>query len=1008
MLRTRRLLLVLTAGVLLSLPFLVGAGEPKPGTPPAGPLSPREELATFHVPKGFRVELVASEPDVIDPVAMAFDEDGRLFVAEMRGYPNGGVGTGTITSGRIKLLEDRDGDGVYETSTVFADGLRFPTGVMPWHGGLLVANAPDILFLDDIKDGKAQRKRTLYTGFNLANIQQLVNSLQWGLDNWVYGCAGSDGGTITSPEKPDMPAVTLRNRGIRFHPETPGSLEPTSGGGQYGLTQDEWGQWFTATNSQHLRHIVLPDHYLRRNPALPVSAVTLDIPDHGAACKVYRLSPFEGWRVERTQRRAGGPDAQRFPSTELVPGGYITSACSPVIYAADLFPEAYRGNAFVCDPANNLIHRDVLEPHGVTFTAKRGDADCEFLASTDTWFRPVHLTLGPDGGLYVLDFYREVIETPLSLPDDIKKKLNLESRGRGRIWRIVPEGTKPARKPALGKATSAELVQHLEDGNLWWRLTAQRLLVERQDKTVVRTLGLLAREARFPPARAHALWTLRGLKAGPDLEKALKDSSPKVREQAVRLAEDHLADSRDLPGIGRAGEALEYLSVDPSPRVRFQIALSAGEVWLGHSGYTTNALVKILTHDAEDVWIRTAALSSVRGDAASYLPAFTRNAKFTRTAAGAEVLTRLAAMSSTYGSEEDLAAVLALLARPDKENTGWQLAILEGFGQGLQNRGAPLRRHLWDEPPPGLKEAVAQARPFFERAATAARDGKRPVADRVAAARLLGYGPFDVAAAPLQELLTPQNATELQLAAIRALSVHDSPKVAELLLAPWTSYSPTSRREVLEALFARVERLGKLLTAIEDKKVPTAQVEPARLEQLRKHPDAALRQRAQKLLAGSGTPDRRKVVEDYKAALDLKSDADRGKMLFKKTCSTCHRLENEGTEVGPDLLSALRNKSAEQLLLDILDPSREVDPRYLNYVVTTKNGRSFTGLIAAETASSITLRRAEKAEDTILREQIDTIEATAKSVMPEGLEMQLSRQDVADVIAYLQKVAMPR
>ncbi|HZT80062.1 MAG TPA: PVC-type heme-binding CxxCH protein, partial [Gemmataceae bacterium] len=391
----------------LFLPLLTKA-EPALGARPAGALSPKEELATFHVPKGFRVELVAAEPQVVDPVAMAFDEDGRIYVAEMRGYPNGGIAEGHITSGQVRLLEDRDGDGVYETATVFADGLRFPTGVMPWKGGLLVANAPDILFLEDTDgDGKADRTRRLYTGFGLQNIQQLINSLQWGLDNWVYGVAGNNGGMITSPEAPKMAPVALNGRGVRFHPEVPGLLEPTSGGGQYGLAPDDWQNWFTATNSQHLRHIVLPDHYLRRNPSLAVSAVTLDIPDHGAACKVHRLSPFEAWRVERTERRAKGPDARRFPSTELVPGGYITSACSPVVYAADLFPAAYRGNTFVCDPANNLVHRDVLEAKGATFVAHRGDADSEFLASTDTWFRPVHLSIGPDGALYVLDFYRE-------------------------------------------------------------------------------------------------------------------------------------------------------------------------------------------------------------------------------------------------------------------------------------------------------------------------------------------------------------------------------------------------------------------------------------------------------------------------------------------------------------------------------------------------------------------------------------------------------------------------
>ncbi len=268
---------------------------------PTGALTPKEEQKTFHLPPGFRIELVACEPNVVDPVAIAFDDDGRMYVAEMPGYPNGGVGTGNIYSGKIKLLEDRDGDGFYEHCTTFAQGLRFPTSIMPWKNGILVSVAPEIVFMEDTDgDGRADRKRTLYTGFGLDNIQQLINSLQWGLDNWVYGCAGSNGGTIRSAEKQEMPPVVLRNRGVRFHPEKPGSLEPTSGGGQFGLTADAWQNWFTATNSQHLRHIVLADHYLRRNPNLAVPNVTVDIPDHGAACQVFRISPFESWRVERT------------------------------------------------------------------------------------------------------------------------------------------------------------------------------------------------------------------------------------------------------------------------------------------------------------------------------------------------------------------------------------------------------------------------------------------------------------------------------------------------------------------------------------------------------------------------------------------------------------------------------------------------------------------------------------------------------------------------------------
>jgi putative membrane-bound dehydrogenase-like protein len=990
-------------GLLLALLFLLERGLADHKVAKNGPLSPQEELKTFHISDGFRVELVACEPNVVDPVAMAFDEEGRLFVAEMPGYPNGGVATGPIHSGKIKLLADRDGDGYYETCTTFAEGLRLPTSVMPWKGGLLAAVAPDIIFLKDTDgDGRADRRRSLYTGFDLSNCEQLINGLQWGLDNWVYGCAGMHGGTIRSVEKPDLPPVELRGRGVRFHPEQPGSLEPTSGGGQYGLAGDDWERWFTNTNSQHLRHIILPDHYLRRNRSLPISAVTLDIPDHGAACKVYRLSPFEAWRVERTRRRAHGPDARRFPATELVPGGYITSACSPVVYTADLFPAPYRGNTFICDPANNLVHRDMLVPRGPTFIAQRADRDREFLASTDTWFRPVYLTVGPDGALYLADFYREAIETPLSLPDDIKKTVNLESRGRGRIWRIVPTDFHSPKRPSLRRASTQELVQHLTDSNRWWRLTAQRLLVEGQDRTAIKPLQQLAHSAPAPQGRAHALWTLQGLHAlqAGQVEQALTDTDPGMREQALRLAEPFLL------GSSRLQQAVAALADDPSPRVRFQLAFTLGEA---QGPQIVKALAKILRRDGSDPWTQAAALSSSSRLAPTLLVELAGDDSFLGHATAAELrlFTHLAALIGARGQDSELALAFRLLAPRGAKPQAWQLAILEGLGQGLQNNGRPLSR-LAEQPPPDLKAALQHAETLFQQSARDAADRGVSLTDRLAAIRLLGYAPFTIAAATLRDLLAPRNPTAVQLAAIRALALHANPEVANLILESWASYSPTVRREALEALFSRTDRLPPLLRAIEEKKVLAGQLEPFRIERLRNHPNAKLRAKARLLLAGQSSSDRQKIVDAYRSALELKGEAARGKIVFKKTCATCHRLEDDGTEVGPDLLSALRNKIPKTLLVDIFDPSREVDPRYINYIVTNKAGQVFTGMIAAETASSITLRRAEKAEDTILRSQIDEIQATAKSLMPENLETQLNRQEVADLIAYLQSVAVPK
>jgi putative membrane-bound dehydrogenase-like protein len=987
------------------LPLSANVDDQKFDLSPVNPLSPKEELATFRTQNGFRIELVACEPAVIDPVGIAFDEDGRLFAVEMIGYPNDGTAEGRSLSGRIKLLEDRDGDGYYETGTVYADGFRFPTSVMPWKGGLLVADAPSILYVEDTKGtGKADRRETLYTGFGLGNVEQLINGLQWGLDNWVYGCAASGGGMIRSVQRPDTKSIDLRNRGVRFHPEIPGSLQPTSGGGQFGLAGDDWEQWFVNTNAQHLRHIVLPDHYLQRNPYLTVSAVTLDIPDHGAACAVYRISPFEAWRVERTRRRSSSPEARRFPSTELVPGGYVTSGTGPVVYTADLFPSSYRGNTFMCDPANNLIHHDVLVPQGATFIAKRGEEDHEFLASTDIWFRPVFLTVGPDGAIYVCDFYREIIEHPASLPDDIKQKLNLGSRGRGRIWRIVPEGTRPvAKKPALRKAPTEELVKHLSDGNSWWRLTAQRLLVERQDQRAVQPLEQLAQEAPSALGRAHALWTLQGLKAlkVAFIERALKDPDAGVREQALRLAEEHL---RASPSLRSAAAAL---ADDPSPRVRFQLAFTLGEAT---GPEVAAALAKLARQDGRDPWAQTAILSSTAHTAPDLLETLARDPAFVQATSSFPFLMRLAALIGAGASEADLSRVLAVVTASGRQGPqAWQVAVLEGLGQGMRNRSQPLER-LWDDPPPALKSAVEQIRPAFQAAAAASQDGKRPTGERLAAVRLLASGPFATAAPALQALLSPQTPGELQMTAVRSLAAHADPKVADILLASWNGYSPEVRREAVEALFGRPERLLRLLSALEEKRVAPGQLEPVRLQQLRESRNRQVRQQAQTVLAGQVPADRRKVLDDYKAALDLKADASHGRVVFQKNCATCHRLDNMGVEVGADLLAALRTKTPESLLLDILDPSREVDPRFLNYTVVTKNGQTFTGIIAAETASSITLRRAEKAEDTILRDQIaeDGVQASTKSLMPEGLEAQLSKQDVADVIAFLLSVAAPK
>lgn len=984
---------------LLAALLLVQADAPKA----AGPLDPEAERATFRLPEGFRADLVACEPDVIDPVAMAFDENGRLYVVEMPGYPNAGVAEGKPrVAGRVRLLEKPDEAHRYRKSTVFVDGLDFATSVMPYRKGVLVASAPDILYFEDSDgDGRADVRRVLYTGFGRKNIQAQLNGLQWALDNRVHGLGAGNGGEIRSPEKPEMPLLSLGGRSFRFRPDLPGSLEPTTGGGQFGLAADDWGQWFTCTNSQHLRHVVGRDLYLARNPYVTGPAGILDIPDHGAAAKVHRLSAFEPWRVERTTRRAGAPDSSRFARTELVPGGFVTSATGLAVYRADLFPEPYRGSVFVGDPANNLIHRDALVPIGVTFAARRaeGEEDREFLASTDNWFRPSFLTVGPDGALYVADFYREVIETPLSLPEDIKARLNLESRDRGRIWRIAPAEARAVVAPALGRASAEEIAAHLGHPNAWWRMTAQRLLVQDRRKEAVPAVRALA-ESRSPLARLHALCTLDGLGAldGESVARALQDPEPGVREHAVRLAEGR------LPGP----EPLRALAEDPSPRVRCQVAYTLGEF---KGTGRIEILAAIARRDGADGYVRAAILSSTGDDVL---------ALYDKCSDAGALLPDLA---KVIGARLDGGEISGLLARLERSGTDEaRAATLRGLAQGIrqrrkQNLELPAARAPLLALAQAKSEAVrkaaaelaslvrmmtdAELRAAVEKAKAAALDEKRPVKERAEAALLMGSGDFAGVARPLAELLQPRHPEPLQLAALQALDALPGPGVVGLLAENWRRLTPAVRANAVQVALGRKDRLRSLLEAVSRGDIPPEYVDSVARAQLFSFPDQEIAERARAVFQAA-PPDER-LFDQYKPALGLAGEARRGEATFRKLCLGCHQVGKEGTAVGPGLAS-VRDNPAEQLLRNILYPSLTVLPNYVQYLVETQDGQILNGVVLSATGANLTLRRQGAEDVTVLRKDIKTLASSQVSAMPEGLLKDLGTQDVADLLEFVRQI----
>ena len=492
---------------------------PKP--PPAK--SPAESLKAIHVPDGYEVELVAAEPLVMDPVAIAFGPDGKLWVAEMSDYPYGGDGK-MKPVGRIRYLEDTDGDGKYDKSTLFLEGVNFPTGLMPWRKGVIVTAAPEIFYAEDTDgDGKADVRRVLYSGFTEGNPQLRVNGLTWGLDNWVYVANGlSSRGKVRSALTGKE--VDVGGHDLRIRPDD-GSIEIESGVSEFGRNRDDWGDYFGCDNSHPIWHFVLPDRYARRNPFVaPIKPTdAMGLPPNGP---VYQVSK----------------EGKRYHSFEHA--GHYTSACSATIYRDDLlFPRGDDLHAFVCEPVHNLVQHLVLKESGTTFVASHGgEKGHDFFASEDPWCRPVFATTGPDGALWVVDMYRYMIEHPDWLPQEGRDEYRPFFRfgeDRGRIYRVYPKDKKPRPIPRLDKLGTKELVQSLASPGGWERDTAQQLLVWRNDPAAVELLQKTAAESPNALARLHALCALDGMGAlKPDVAAAAtRDAAPGVRRNALRLLE---------------------------------------------------------------------------------------------------------------------------------------------------------------------------------------------------------------------------------------------------------------------------------------------------------------------------------------------------------------------------------------------------------------------------------------------------------------------------------------
>jgi putative membrane-bound dehydrogenase-like protein len=944
----------------------------------APPRSPAESLKSFQIEPGVKLELFAAEPLVQDPVAITFDQRGRMFIVEYGDYPIGPAEGGKPLS-RVVMLEDSDGDGTADRRHVFADGLNFAHSLMAYRDGLIVGAQTQILFLKDTDgDHRADVREVLFEGFVAAHPQMQIGNPRWGFDNWIYFNYGP--GKITSPNAPGK-VVEMPRQEFRFHPLS-GEFERASGLGQFGNTIDNFGRRFFCTNRNPIMTTMFSQAVMNRNPFGVMTKSQYDVGPSGGDTRVYPIVEMK--------------------SNYLSHAGTHTSACGVTAYRGDLLGEQFQDSVFVCEPIGHLVTRSIIRADGAALTSERARPKADFIASSDTWFRPASLATGPDGALYLADMYRLWVEHPKFLPEDVAKKLDWRAGDdRGRIYRIVPENSRPslAEKRFASPASDVDCVALLSDANGWRRQLGQRLLVERQAVQVAPQLRDLLKNGSSGRARQHSLWTLDGLgklTVG-DVAASLNDDDLHVRSDAVKLA---------AMMLGRSSELLDGLAElvdDDVIQVRLQVAVALGET---SSERGTELLTRIALRDGSDDWMTSAILTSSRERSGAILAGVLADKSFAD-AGGTGQIQLVKALATVVGARGDLDEVtqaLRVISATDDAGAWWQAATLSGLATGLpRNRGSVGVKSLAAlvaTPPEQLGQEIVEVRRLLNAAQDVALDQSLKVNDRLAAIELLSFQSFDAAAAAYSKLLATDQPVALQLASIDAMNRNGAEQGADLILERWSSLGPTLRGPALEFLMRRTTSTIAALEAMESGSIPASAVDVDHRVRLLKSTNEKIQNLAIKVFGGAVSANRREVAERYRAALSLKSSAAAGVKVFERICIKCHKLDGRGHDVGPDI-SDVRNRSHEALLFDILDPNSKVEPRFTDYSVELLDGRTFNGLMISESAEAVVLRQAEGKERVIARSEIDSLRASGRSLMPEGVEKDISVQEMADLIAFL-------
>jgi putative heme-binding domain-containing protein len=649
----------------------------------------------------------------------------------------------------------------------------------------------------------------------------------------------------------------------------------------------------------------------------------------------------------------------------------------------------------VADVGSNLIHRKRLVPDGVTYRGERIDQETEFVRSRDIWFRPVQMAIGPEGGLYVADMYRETIEHPDSLPPALKRQLDLTSAGRGRIYRIVPRDYQNASPRPLTNATTEQLVKSLDDANMWQRTTASRLLQEQQDKNAVDLLRAAVVAARRPDARIAALYALAGLNSlQPQvLMSALGDAHPQVRRHALRLSEPLLDSSSELV------EKVLSLVDDTDLVVQFQLALSLSEC---DDSRVAPALAGIIAQNMSQPDVVAAALTSIGPCAGRVLQALLEDRDRLESAHAAKILSAIVVQIVRQRREEDLAALNDAVSPPAVRRhplaaTKLIRALSRHPADALASSDSPQLAKLRLLRKSAAADAVQNAKAVLQNANALDELRKEAITD-------LALGTFEAQRPLFEQLLSPQESPEIREAVLTTIASFDSADVGTFVLSRWQTMAPAERSQATDLLLRRETWALELVQHLQSEGFALTTLEPTHVSRLQNFPSAAVRKAVLEMSGGGISSDRRQLFNDYQKTALASGDAERGKALFEKNCATCHALDSGSDAVGPNLLQMVK-RGRESLLFNILVPNGEIDPRYLEYVVLTADGEVVNGLIAGETSTAISIRTAEKETKSVLRVDIEELRNTGRSLMPEGFEKVIDQAAMADLLEYLEQAA---